>query len=179
MTPEDYKNLAEEQDFRYFVRIVPPSEAAEHIAYTTKAVSWDTDVNIGDVTELEIPRTGDLVPCIMFDGLKLELWESLPGDKPQPKEGEEDAEKKGDEEGEEGETVEEDIPRKDKLVAIAVVNLNELIDAKSNGVKSIDKTSIWKPPLGTRNKKLSEDVVVNISIGMNTIKPLEDAVVEE
>ena len=68
MTSEiDYKNLAEEQDFRYFVRIVPPSEAAEHIAYTTKAVSWDTDVNIGDVTELEIPRTGDLVPCIMFD----------------------------------------------------------------------------------------------------------------
>ena len=98
----------------------------------------------------------------------------MPGDKPQPKEGEEDAEKKGDEEGEEGETVEEDIPRKDKLVAVADVNLNELVDAKSNGVKSIDKTCIWKPPLGTRNKKISEDVIVSVSIGINTIKPKDN-----
>ena len=49
MSQEDYKNLAEEQDFRYFVRIVPPSEAAEHIAYTTKAVQWDSDISIGDI----------------------------------------------------------------------------------------------------------------------------------
>ena len=175
MTPEDYKNLAEEQDFRYFVRVIPPSEAAEHIAYTTKAVPWDTDLSINDFMELEIPRTGDLVSCIMFDGLKLELWESLPGDVPPSKDGEEDngdAEKKGDEE--DGETVEEIIPRKDKLVAVADVNLNELVDAKSNGVKSIDKTCIWKPPLGTRNKKISEDVIVSVSIGINTIKPKDN-----
>ncbi len=179
MTPEDYKNLAVEQDFRYFVRVIPPSEAAEHIAYTTKAVPWDTDVSIDDLTELEIPRTGDLVPCIMFDGLKLELWESLPGDLPAPKDGEEDngdAEKKQGEE--DGETVEEIIPRKDKLVAVAEVNLNELVDAKSNGVKSIDKTCTWKPPLGTQNKKISEDVVVSVSVGINTIKPKDDNIEE-
>ena len=139
MSQEDYKNLAEEQDFRYFVRVVPPSEAAEHIAYTTKAVQWDSDISIGDIMQLDIPRTGDLVPGMLFDGLKLELWESLPGEKSPV--GEENSEEDAKIAENEEESSDEPIPRKDKLVAFTEVSLKDLVDSKSNGVKSIEKTS--------------------------------------
>jgi hypothetical protein len=171
MTPEDYKALAEDQDMRYFVRVVPPSNAGEHIAYTTRAVPWDVEMAVDDDTKLEMPRTGELVECMTFDGLHLELWQSFPGDKPANTAGE-DAEDPAQEEGDE--LNETEVPRRDILVAYSDVDIKGLLNPKLNGVTNVESTAVWKSlPGGTA--KFREECSVGVTIGMNNIpKPIEE-----
>lgn len=175
MTVEDWKTLAQEQDLRYFVRVIPPSKAGEHIAYTTRAIEWDPEIVFGDTERLEVPRTAELTECIQFDGLHLELWQSYPGIKTPVGADTKDEGKNGGSPEPSGETEDEaglgetEVPRRDVLVAQADVGLSALLNIKSNGVGEVDLMVQWKALLTSNGFKLGEDTTVSVKVQLNAV----------